>query len=116
MFERYVENLSGVPGLTLCEPPSTVRHNYAYMPVVFGDAFGASRDEVFGALAREGVFARKYFYPLASDYGCYRGVYASERTPVARDAAARVLTLPMYADLALGDVDRICATVRGCAR
>lgn len=116
VFERYLEGLSGVPGLSLCEPPEGVRHNYAYMPAVFGDAFGASRDEVFAALARENIFARKYFYPLASDYGCYRGVYASERTPVAKDAASRVLTLPMYADLSLEDVDRICGIVRGCAR
>ena len=116
VFERYLDSLSGVPGLSLCVPPEGVRHNYAYMPVVFGDAFGATRDEVFSALAARGVFARKYFHPLASDYGCYRGVYASERTPVAAYAAARVLTLPMYADLALEDVDRICAVVRGCAR
>lgn len=116
VFERYLDNLSGVAGLSLCEPPEGVRHNYAYMPVVFGDPFGATRDEVFAALAREGVFARKYFYPLASDYGCYRGVYASERTPVAKDAASRVLTLPMYADLSLEDVDRICGIVRGCVR
>ena len=112
----YRERLEGLAGVRLCEVPAGVEHNYAYMPVVFGDAFGSTRDEIFDALAAEGVFARKYFYPLVSDYACYRAVYASERTPVAADVAARVLTLPMYADLSEADVDRICSVVRGCAR
>ena len=46
----------------------------------------------------------------------YRSVYASERTPVAKWVSDRVLTLPMFADLALDDVDRICDVVLGCAR
>lgn len=115
--ERYWENLEDVPGLTVLRPAEGVRHNYAYLPVLFDPkAFGATRDDVFDALAAEGVGARKYFYPLVSDFACYRSVYSSDRTPVAKRAAERVLTLPMYADLALGDVDRICAIVKGCAR
>ena len=113
---RYRERLSGIKGVKLVEPQPGVRPNHAYMPVVFGDAFGATRDEVFEALAAEGIGARKYFYPLVTDYACYRGVYSSDRTPVAKDVASRVLTLPMYADLALGDVDRICDVVLGCER
>ena len=115
--ERYWENLEDVPGLTVFRSAEGVRHNYAYLPVLFDpDAFGATRDDVFEALAKEGIGARKYFYPLVSDFACYRSVYSSDRTPVAKRAAERVLTLPMYADLALEDVDRICAIVRGCAR
>ena len=114
--ERYRERLAGVRGVRLVDPQPGVRPNHAYMPVVFGDAFGATRDEVFDALDRAGIGARKYFYPLVTDYACYRSVYSSDRTPVAKDVASRVLTLPMYADLALGDVDRICDVVLGCAR
>ena len=109
---RYRERLGGVPGVRLCEPQPGVRRNYAYLPVVFDErAFGATRDDVFATLARAGVNARKYFYPLVSDYACYRSVYSSERTPVARWAAARVLTLPMYAGLEPADVDRVCDVV-----
>lgn len=115
--ERYWEGLAGIPGVRTFRPREGVEYNYAYLPVTFEpDEFGASRDDVFDALAETGVHARKYFYPLVSDYECYRSVYASERTPVARHAAATVLTLPMFADLALEDVDRICDVVRGCAR
>lgn len=115
--ERYRENLGGVTGVRLVLPREGDRPNYAYMPAFFDpEAFGAGRDDVFEALARAGIGARKYFYPLVSDFECYRAVYASERTPVARRMAGQVLCLPMYADLELGDVDRVCGVVRGCAR
>ncbi|WP_206214691.1 DegT/DnrJ/EryC1/StrS family aminotransferase, partial [Adlercreutzia sp. ZJ242] len=115
--ERYWELLGGVPGVKACVPPEGVRHNYAYMPVVFDPTvFGATRDDVFDALAKEEIGARKYFHPLVSGYACYAGMFDPADTPVAREVAARVLTLPLYADLALSDVDRICGIVRGCAR
>lgn len=109
--ERYWDRLENVPGVTVFRPAENVRHNYAYLPVLFDpDTFGATRDDVFSALAEAGVGARKYFYPLVNDYACYRSVYSSERTPVAKKAASRVLTVPMYADLAVEDVDLICDT------
>lgn len=114
--ERYREGLEGAPGLKLIAPQPGVEPNHAYMPVFFQDSFGATRDGVFGALAECGVGARKYFYPLVSDFACYRGRLDSSQTPIARDAAARVLCLPMYADLALEDVDRICDVVLSCGR
>lgn len=115
--ERYWERLEGTPGVTVFRSGEGVRHNYAYLPVLFDpEAFGATRDDVFDALDAEGVGARKYFYPLVSDYACYRSVYSSDRTPVAKRASGQVLTLPMYADLALVDVDRICDVVLGCVR
>ena len=113
--ERYWERLGCTPGMTMFRPGDGVRHNYAYLPVLFDPVeFGATRDDVFAALDAAGVGARKYFYPLVSDYACYRDNYSNDATPVAKRAADQVLTLPMYADLALEDVDRICAVVLGC--
>lgn len=115
--ERYWGRLDEVPGVMTFQPAANVKHNYAYLPIVVNqEIFGATRDDVFQKLAEAGIGARKYFYPLVSDYACYRSVYSSERTPVAQKAAERVLTLPMYADLALEDVDRICDIVIGAGR
>jgi dTDP-4-amino-4,6-dideoxygalactose transaminase len=114
--ERYWERLDGVRGVRLSLPKEGVIPNYAYLPVVFDDDFGASRDDVYDALAEQQVFSRKYFYPLTTDFACYRGRFDSSRTPVARYVASHVLTLPMYADLALEDVDRTCDIVLSCAR
>ncbi len=109
--ERYWGNLGGREGIRVCLLKEGITPNYAYLPVVFEDNFGATRDQVFDALKRESVFARKYFYPLVSDFACYRGMYDSSETPIARDLSQRVLTLPMYADLSLDEVDHICSTI-----
>ena len=115
--ERYWERLGELPGARLSLPQPGVTPNYAYLPVVFEEAeFGATRDEVYDALMARDIHPRKYFYPLISDYECYAGRFDSSATPVARHVADRVLTLPMYADLALEDVDRICDVVAGARR
>ena len=107
--ERYVNRLEGIKGIRLCKPQKDVEPNYAYFPVVF-DGFAASRDEVFERLGEQGIIPRKYFYPLTSSFACYADLSTAdiEKTPIAAHIAECVLTLPMYADLALEDVDRIC--------
>ena len=116
--ERYWSRLAGIRGIHVCEPGPGIESNYAYMPVVFDDTFGSTRDEVLEALSKRDIHARNYFYPLTSDFDCYRGRegFDSSTTPVASFAASHVLTLPMYADLALNDVDSICDVILSCAR
>lgn len=112
VVERYREHLEGVEGLRLNVKQSEVRSNYAYFPVVFDETlFGASRNEVMDALAQNGIGARKYFYPLTNTFECFHGKYDVDATPVALHVAKRVLTLPLYADLAMEDVDRICKII-----
>ena len=112
VVERYREHLEGVDGLRLNVQQPEVRSNYAYFPVVFDEnLFGASRNEVMDALAQNGIGARKYFYPLTNTFECFHGKYNVDATPVALHVAKRVLTLPLYADLSMEDVDRICKIV-----
>jgi dTDP-4-amino-4,6-dideoxygalactose transaminase len=90
----------------------TVTPNYAYFPVVFEEKeFGATRTEVFDKLAENGIGARKYFYPLTNTFSAFHGKYDVMETPVALHISKRVLTLPIYADLALEDVDCICRII-----
>ena len=85
--------------------------------VVFDKAvFGADRDEVFQKLEENGICARKYFYPITNAFDCYKGRFDPNDTPVALDISLRVLTLPLYADLALEDVDRICEIILSLAK
>ena len=112
VVERYREHLSCISGIKLCAERDEVRSNFAYFPVVF-DGYKYSRDEVYDKLAGEGIFARKYFYPLTSDLECYRNLPTadSSKTPVAKRVAEGVLCLPLYADLDLETVDRICSII-----
>lgn len=115
VVKRYMTHLGDVVGLQLNPTQKDVLPNYAYFPVVFDEKmFGASRNEVFEALAAQGIGARKYFYPLTNTFDCFHGKYDVAETPVALHISKRVLTLPLYADLALEDVDRICDIILNC--
>lgn len=112
VYERYMSHLDNVEGLQLNPVQENVEPNYAYFPVIFDEKiFGSSRNEVMDALAKAGIGARKYFYPLTNAFDCFHGKYDVSKTPVALHISKRVLTLPLYADLALEDVDRICEII-----
>lgn len=113
----YVDRLSGIDGLILNSFNPDVSYNYAYFPVVFEEKiFGSSREEVFEKLAENGIGARKYFYPLTNTFTAFHGKYNVLATPVALHISKRVLTLPLYADLSLDDVDRICQIIVDCRK
>lgn len=105
---RYRRALSGVPGLTLLREQPGVESNHAYFPVVF-DGAKYSRDEAAERLAEHGVNARKYFFPLTNNCPAYG--YHWDETPIAKHISERVLCLPLYPELALEDVDRICEII-----
>ncbi len=109
IVELYKERLSNTEGVIICPEQSGVKSNYAYFPVVIDEAkLLKTRDDVFIALAKENIFARKYFYPLVQDYDCYKNTYNSDLTPTAQYVAKRILTLPLYSDLSLDVVNKIC--------
>lgn len=108
---RYISNLGSIEGIKLSKVQEGVKPNYAYFPVVF-DRYKKTRDEIFEALKTQDIFARKYFYPLINDFDCYKNKYSSDDTPIAKYIADRVLTLPLYADLDLESVDRICEIIK----
>ena len=117
VVERYRNHLNDIEGIKLSPIQSDVVSNYAYFPVVFDkEAFGADRDEVFAKLAENGIGARKYFYPLTNTFDCYKGMFDVNDTPIAFDISMKVLTLPLYADLDVEDVDRICDLILKCKR
>lgn len=109
VVEHYRQRLAGVAGIHLSAVQEHVESNYAYFPVVFDD-YKYTRNEVYERLLAQGITARKYFFPLTNGFECYRHYPTAgvEKTPVAQHIALRVLTLPLYADLSLEDVDNIC--------
>lgn len=112
VVKRYMEQLRGINGIKLPMYKNDVKSNYAYFPVVF-DGFRATRDQIYEELKNHNIFARKYFYPLISDFNCYRNKNDSNKTPVAKNIAEKILTLPLHSGLLPEDVDRICNIIKG---
>jgi len=112
VVNRYIEQLADIKGIRLSNHQTGVKSNYSYFPVVF-DNYKFSRNEVLECLRKHNIFTRKYFYPLTSSFECYHNQFYIHETPIAAYISDRVLTLPLYADLELEDVDRICEIIKG---
>jgi dTDP-4-amino-4,6-dideoxygalactose transaminase len=111
--ERYQNNLAGIKGIKLVKPQPGVKSNYAYFPILL-DGFKLTRNQLHQELKNNNIFTRKYFYPLTNSFQCYQDRFTKE-TPISEYVAERVLTLPLYADLAIEDVDRICYVIKQLA-
>lgn len=111
LVHRYREHLNHKSGINILGEQEGIVLNYAYFPVVFEETLcGVTRDEIFERLKKEGVFSKRYFYPLTCDYECYKGMN-NNPTPIAKYISKRVLCLPIYADLKINEVDRICRLI-----
>lgn len=109
IVERYGFHLKKIDGIQLLKKQNYVAANYSYFPILIDqEKFGKTRDEVFAILASHGIFSRKYFYPLTNSFSCYKNKYDVNKTPIAFEISKRILTLPLYGDLKIDEVDKIC--------
>ena len=110
-FERYNEHLSAVDGLRVLPLTDKIKQNYAYYPVlVDSEKFGMDRDAIIDKLSKNGIGARKYFYPLVSENKGFDCDLA-QTTPNALYYSRNILCLPLYAHLEIEDIDRICKNI-----
>ncbi|MBU5488902.1 DegT/DnrJ/EryC1/StrS family aminotransferase [Clostridium sp. MSJ-8] len=112
--ELYREKLKNVPGIKIQKEKNDILYNYAYFPIMVNEKeYGYTRNELYDRLREEGIYTRKYFYPLITDYDCYKDEYDSSDTPVALHISKRILALPIYDSLTEEDVYRICDIILG---
>jgi dTDP-4-amino-4,6-dideoxygalactose transaminase len=107
---RYNELLGGESGLSVIRERENVQHNYSYYPIMVNrDEFGRSRDELYNILRELKIFARRYFYPLISEFPPYKKMKstAPRSMPVAEKAASEVICLPLYPGMDDGDLQYI---------
>ena len=106
----YREALRNVDGISFWDDMPGVRHNYSYFPI-FVDAkkYGMTRDELYIKMKDQGVWGRRYFYPLISEFSTYRGLESSrpENLPNAHRMADTVICLPMHHALREEELNRI---------
>jgi dTDP-4-amino-4,6-dideoxygalactose transaminase len=112
--ELYRHRLKDVAGIRFVPPLSPgIRLNHAYMPIEVDERkFGMNCETLYERLKQYNVFSRRYFYPLICDYACYRHVAVNDPLEVARRVAGRMLTLPIYDELELSEVESICDIIQ----
>lgn len=109
---RYRENLKGVKGIQMNVIQENVQSNYSYFPiVVHKDVYGRDRDELMDILAKHNILVRKYFYPLTSEMESVSNFCPIQETKVAKYMSSSVLTLPIYEEITMEDVDKVCDVI-----
>ena len=111
----YREALQDVPGIRCLQKAGEQVANYSYFPILVEEDYPLSRDALYQKLKDNNIFARRYFYPLITDFPMYRGMPSScrENLPVATAVAQKVLCLPIYPNLADSDLVRIISILKG---
>lgn len=115
--QTYDQVLKEIKGISLLSKPEELSHNsYAYYPIFIDEQiYGKNRDELYYFLRENGIFGRRYFYPLISHFPVYRGLSSAKpnNLPVAERMSAQVICLPVYPGLQKNDVHSICDLIKG---
>ena len=110
----YRKALRNVDGISFWDDMPGVRHNYSYFPIfVDAEKYGMTRDELYIKMKDQGVWGRRYFYPLISEFSTYRGLDSShpENLPNAHRMADTVICLPMHHALTEAEIDKIIMVI-----
>lgn len=121
----YIDMLAGIPGITVHLPilrsihSDEIELNYGYFPI-FVDAkeYSLSRDGLYNKLKDNGIYARRYFYPLITSFAPYNRLpHTSENElPVSNRLSNQVLCLPIHDRLEDSDIERIVNVIKDYSR
>lgn len=115
LFDYYRKALSEIDGIGLLQyDEDSLKLNYTYCPIfVDPDIYGMTRDDLADILLKEHIHVRKYFYPITSEFNCYKAAGYKGDVPNAKRLSEQVLTLPLYTDLDIKVVEKICNIIAG---
>lgn len=117
--DTYRRCLDDVEGISFMGDIPGVKNSFQYFVIrIDQKKFGRSRDYVYNEFKKFNVMTRKYFYPLCSEYTCYRQLPSSSawNLPVAHKVVDEVLALPFYGQLTVEDVEQICTILKSFGR
>ena len=111
---HYREAFKLVPGISFFQDIPNVKHNYSYFPIFVNEKdYGMSRDTLYEKMKLEGIYGRRYFYPLITTFSTYKGLDSAKREnlPIAYKMADEVICLPMHHNLSELDVERVISQI-----
>ncbi len=110
----YRKLLLGIPGIECIEYPKLSAANYSYFPIFVTNSYPITRDQLYIRLRDHGIYSRRYFHPLISQFPMYSKISSADpgNLPVATKVASQVLCLPLSSSLMEKDIDRITNVIR----
>ena len=110
----YDSTLKKIDGIIINSNRSEI-DSLQYYPIrIKKEKYGISRDELHASLVKDGIHARRYFYPLLSNTAPYKNLPSAnkESLPIANQVAEEVLCLPFYGKLKISDAQMICNRIK----
>lgn len=116
--EKYRNELNGLKGIRCLGGGVECVRNYSYFPILVGSDYSISRNDLYLKLRESGIFARRYFYPLISDFSMYAKLSSAARSnlPVASAVADAIICLPIHPSLSEKDQMRIVSVISKFAK
>jgi len=111
----YRKGLSDVCGLQCVTINHSAVSNYGYFPILVEESFRLTRDELYQSLVDQGIYSRRYFYPITSEFPVYAGLPSSgvANLPVATRLSSKVLCLPIFPDMSAEQQNRVLKAIQG---
>lgn len=102
---RYRAALTRKSGIKCLHLPGDIKWNYSYFPVLVEPEYLCGRDELYEILKESNIYARRYFYPLISEFPMYKQLASAnkENLKTAVLLSEQILCLPIYPDLSEED-------------
>lgn len=97
----YREGLEKVKGIKCLNNSARAPTNHSYFPILVQQDYPLSRDSLYEKLRANKIYARRYFYPLISEFPMYRNFPSAtpDNLLVATKISKEVLCLPIYPNL-----------------
>lgn len=111
----YRENLATVPGVVCPDLPIETTYNHSYFPILIEKEYPITRDQLYDKMKANGIFVRRYFYPLISTFPMYRGLNSANPSnlPEATKLAEKILCLPIYPNLSTYEQEMVINLIDG---
>ncbi|QGY42741.1 DegT/DnrJ/EryC1/StrS family aminotransferase [Maribellus comscasis] len=113
--QLYQKELEKIKGISFIVNTASTEPNFTYFPIfVNKNEYGMTRDDLFKKLKKNNIFARRYFYPLISNFPMYKSIESarSSNLPEADKIAENVICLPIFSELDLNSVYRIIDIIK----
>lgn len=112
--KTYRNKLQHIHGIRCHTPKMPAQYNYSYFPIFVENDYPITRDGLLEKLRNNNINARRYFYPLATDFSEYKEVGANNQAdfPNSRNATEKVICLPIYPDLTSAEIERVVQCIR----
>ena len=112
--QAYRKGLANIKGIKIVGKVAQAQYNFAYFPILVTQNYPLSRDELYQKLKDHHIFARRYFYPLISEFDIYKNLPSANKAllPVANEIAEQVICLPIYPSLTVEQITSVVNCLR----